>query len=165
MDLTVTVCAASVKEENRSLRPRCHRVTCCVMARGAEPRVCDLEQPIIDGSVRLVTVATVLKRRRMFPQKRPAPLSMAGVTVFIDAGLLELRRVRTAVRIVAIGANDFPFSQRHVRGTHELCLALQMALTANFYFRAINEERRYIGQLRELLATGLFHQCVTIDAS
>ena len=72
------------------------------MARGAEPRVCDFEKPIIDGSVRLVTVATVLKRRRMLPQKRPAPLGMAGVTVFIDAGLLELRGIGGAVRIVAV---------------------------------------------------------------
>ena len=105
MDLTVTVGTASVKEENRSLRPRCHRVTCCVMARGAEPRVCDFEKPIIDGSVGLMTVATVLKRRRMFPQKRPAPLSMAGVTVFIDARLFELGRIGGAVRIVAVGTS------------------------------------------------------------
>jgi hypothetical protein len=104
MDLTVTVGTASVKEENRSLRPRCHGVTCRVMAGRAEPRVCDFEEPVIDGSVRLMTVATVLKRRRMFPQKRPAPLSMAGVTVFIDAGLFELGRIGGAVRIVAVRA-------------------------------------------------------------
>ena len=75
------------------------------MARGAEPRVRDFEKPVIDGSVRLVTVGAVLKRRRMFPQERPAPLGMAGVTVFIDAGLLELGRIGGAVRIVAVGAS------------------------------------------------------------
>jgi hypothetical protein len=74
------------------------------MARGTEPRVCDFEKPVIDGSVGLVAVATVLKRRRMFPQKRPAPLGMAGVTVFVDAGLSELRRIGGAVRIVAVRA-------------------------------------------------------------
>ena len=103
MDLTVTVGTASVKEENRSRRPRRHRVTGCVMARGAEPRICDFEQPIIDGSVGLVAIATVLKCRRMLPQKGPAPFGVAGVTVFIDAGLSELRRIGGAVRIVAVG--------------------------------------------------------------
>jgi len=72
------------------------------MARGAKPRVRDFEKPIIDGSVGLMTVATVLKRRRMLPQKRPAPLGMAGVTVFVYAGLSELRRIGGAVRIVAV---------------------------------------------------------------
>ena len=102
MDLTVTVGTASVKEEDRSRRPRRHRVTGCVMARGAEPRIGHFEQPIIDGSVGLVAIATVFKRRRMFPQERPAALSMAGVTVFIDAGLFELGRIGGAVRIVAV---------------------------------------------------------------
>lgn len=102
MDLTVAVGAASIKEENRSRRPRRHGVTCCVMARGAKPGVGDLEKPVIDGSVRLMAVATVLKRRRMLPQKRPAPLGVAGVTVLIDAGLLELRRIGSAVRIMAV---------------------------------------------------------------
>ena len=115
MDLTVTVGTASVKEENRSRRPRRHRVTGCVMARCAEPRVCDFEKPIIDGSVRLVAIATVFKRRRMFPQKRPAPLGVAGVTVFIDAGLLELRRIGGAVRIMAVRTGYLAFSHRHMR--------------------------------------------------
>ena len=100
MDLTVTVGAASVKEDRS--RPRRHGVTRCVMARSAKPRVCDFEKPIIDGSVRLMAIATVFKRRRMFPQKQPAPLGVAGVTVFIDAGLLELRRIGGAVRIMAV---------------------------------------------------------------
>ena len=102
MYLTVTVGAASVKEKYRSRRPRRHRVTRCVVARGADPRVCDLEKPVIDGSVGLMAIATVFKRRRMFPQERPAALSMAGVTVFIDAGLFELGRIGGAVRIVAV---------------------------------------------------------------
>jgi hypothetical protein len=102
MDLAVTVGAAPIKEKYRSRRPRRHRVLRRIMARGAKPRVRDFEKPIIDGSVGLMTVATVLKRRRMLPQKRPAPLGMAGVTVFIDAGLSELRRIGGAVRIVAV---------------------------------------------------------------
>src|SRR5262245_936224 len=102
MDLAVTVGAASVKEENRSRRPRRHRVTCCVMTRSAEPRVRNFEKPVIDGSVGLMAIATVFKYRRMCPQKRPAPLGVAGVTVLIDAGLFELGRVGGAVRIMAV---------------------------------------------------------------
>ena len=72
------------------------------MTRSAEPRVGDFEQPIIDGSVRIMASAAVFKRRRMWPQKWPAPLRVAGVTVLIDAGLLELGRVGGAVRIMAV---------------------------------------------------------------
>ena len=115
MDLTVTVGAASVKEEDRSRRPRRHGVTRCVMARSAKPRVCDLEKPIIDGSVGLVAVAAVFKCRRMLPQKGPAPFGVAGVTVFIDAGLLELRRIGGAVRIMAVRTGYLAFSHRHMR--------------------------------------------------
>lgn len=101
----------------------------------------------------------------MLPQKWAASLRVAGVAVFIDARLSELRRVRTAVRIVAIGADDFPLSQGHMRGAHDLGLALQMALPANFDLRAIDAEWRYLGQFRELLAAGFLHQRVTVDAS
>lgn len=101
----------------------------------------------------------------MLPQKRTAPLCVAGVAIFINARLPELRRVRTAVRIVAIGADDLALSQRHMGGAHDLRLTLQMALTANFDLRASYAEWRYLGQFRELLAAGLLHQRVTVDAS
>jgi hypothetical protein len=90
---------------------------------------------------------------------------MAGITIFINASLFELCGVGTAVWIMAIGAHDLPLSHRHMRRAHELGLALQMTLTANFDFRSINTERRYVGQFRELLAAGLCHQRVTVDAS
>jgi len=166
MDLTVTVGAASIKEKNRSRRPRCYRVTRCVMARSTEPRICDFEKPVIDGSVRLVTVATVLKRRRMFPQKRPAPFGVTGVTVFIDAGLLELGRVGGAMRIVAIRTGELAFSQGHMRRAHELGFSLQVALAANLGFGPLIEKRRLLARLHELMPVGgLFHHLMAGDTS
>jgi len=60
------------------------------MALRAEPRVGNLEQPVVDGSVRLMAVSAIFKRRRMRPKKWAAPLGVAGVAVLVDAGLLEL---------------------------------------------------------------------------
>ena len=134
MDLTVTVGAATVKEKDRSRRPRADRVTRAHMALGAEPGVCDLEQPVIDGSVGLVAVGAIFKCRRMWPEKRPAPLGMTGVTVFIDAGLFELGRIGGAMRIMAIGADELSFSERHMGRAIELGVSLQVTLAANFYF-------------------------------
>ena len=166
MDLTVTVGAASVKEEDRSIRPRCHRVTCRVMAGGAEPRVCDFEQPIIDGSVGLVAIATVFKRRRMFPQKGPTPFGVAGVTVFIDAGLLELGRIGGAMWIVAVRTSQLAFSQRHMRRAHELGFSLQVALTANLGLRPLIKKRRLLTNLGELILVGRpLHQRMAGDTS
>lgn len=166
MDLAMTVGAASVKKEDRSRWPRRHGVTRRIVARGAEPRVRDLEKPVIDGSVRLVAVGTVLKHRRMLPQKWPAPFGMAGVTVFIHAGLLELRRIGGAVRIVAVGTGKLAFSQRHVRRAIELGFSLQVALTANLGLSSLVKERRLLTNLDELILIGrLFHHLMAGDTS
>jgi hypothetical protein len=60
------------------------------MALGAEARIGNLEQSVVDGSVRLVTVSAIFKRRWMHPEERAPPLRMAGVAVFINTGLFEL---------------------------------------------------------------------------
>jgi hypothetical protein len=39
-----------------------------------------------------------------------------------------------------------------------------MALAADFNFRAVDAKGSYIGHLRELLATGFFHQRMAVDA-
>jgi hypothetical protein len=136
------------------------------MARGAEPGVCDFEKPVINSSVRLMAVATVFKRRRMFPQKRSAPLGVAGVTVFIDAGLLELRRIGGAVRIMAVRTGYLALSHRHMRRAHELGFSLQVALAANFGLRPLVKERRLLANLDELILVGRFlHQRMAGDAS
>src|SRR5262245_30706384 len=127
------------------------------MARSAEPWVGDFEQPVIDGSVGLMAIATVCKYRRMCPQKRPAPLGVAGITVLIDARLFELGRIGSAVRIMAARTDELSFSHRHMRRTIELGVSLQVALTANFYLRTPVKERRLFTHFRELFVARLFH--------
>ena len=135
------------------------------MTRGANPRVCDFQKSIIYRTMRLVTVVATLHYRRVFPKVRTAAFGMTGVAIFIDAVLLELSRVGTAMRIVAVGTDDFSFSHRHMRRTHQLRLALQMTLTADFDLGAIDPKRSYVGKLRHLFAAGFFHQRVTVNAS
>jgi hypothetical protein len=66
---------------------------------------------------------------------------------------------------MAISACHFSFSQRHVRGAHELSISLQMALPADLGLRALREERCMLSYLRKLVAIGGFlHQRVAIDA-
>ena len=71
-----------------------------------------------------MAVAAVLQDRRMLPEEWPTPLRMAHVTGLINACLLELGRVGGAVGIVAVGAGELPFSQRHVRTALERGLSL-----------------------------------------
>jgi hypothetical protein len=136
------------------------------MALGAEPGVSNLEQSVVDGSVRLVTVSAIFKRRWMHPEERAPPLGMTGVAVFINTGLFELCRIGRAMRIVATRANEFPLSERHMGGAHELGLSLQMTLTANFYFCPPIEKWRLFTDLNELIPIGCFlHHGMAIDTA
>jgi len=81
----------------------------------AKPRHAHLEQTVIIGAMRLVAVGAVVSNRRMLVKKRPAPLGVAGVTVLVDAGLYELRRIGRAMRIVAIRTGHLSFPHRHMR--------------------------------------------------
>ena len=65
-------------------------------------------------------LAILLKRLEDESRERPASLSMAGVTVFIDAGLLELERIGRAVRIVAVSTSQLAFAHGMCDGAHEL---------------------------------------------
>jgi len=178
MKLGMTVGAASVEEKNRRLEvpigivgyrgryagPRRNRVTRVKMARAADPRIAHFEQPVIDRAVRLVAVGAVFKYRRMLPKKRSAPLGMTGVTVLVNAGLLQLGWIGAAMRVVAIRADDLSFFHRHVRRAHQLRFALEMTLTAHFYFCPLGVEKSLVGSFRQLLATRFFHYRVAVDA-
>ena len=72
------------------------------MTLGAQPRVSNFQQSVIDRAVGLVAVSTTFERGWMLIKKWAAPLGMAGVTVLVDTGLLELGGIRRAVRIVAV---------------------------------------------------------------
>src|SRR5215510_16110418 len=104
MYLAVTVRAAPVKEKDRILPARGHRMTRAHMALCAEPRIGNLEQPVIDGAVRLMTVGATVKNRRMNIEEGPTPLCVTAPTVFIYAGLFKLVGIRGAVRVVTVGA-------------------------------------------------------------
>lgn len=67
-----------------------------------------------------MAVQAVIARRRMFPQERPAFLSVAGVTGFVDGVLDELCRRSGAVRVVAVGARHFSGLDRMGRDSHDL---------------------------------------------
>ena len=88
------------------------------MTRRANPRIGDFQKPVIYRTMRLVTVVATLHCRRVFPKERTASFRMTGVAIFIDAGLLELRRVGAAMRVVAVGTDDLPFSHRHMGRAH-----------------------------------------------
>ena len=61
----MTIGAAPIKEENRIFSPRSHRVTGYHVALGTHSRIGNLEEPVIDGAMRLMTVGTTIKSRRM----------------------------------------------------------------------------------------------------
>ena len=97
---------------------------CRISARGrsvaeavtleAQPRTHKFQRVFNNGAVRIVTVVTVLTHRLMFKQEWPPLLGMARVTSFVDRIFLQKRLGETAVRIVAVRANDLAFAQRHV---------------------------------------------------
>lgn len=132
----------------------------------AQPWVSNFEEPVVYRAVRLVTIAAILQNRRMLPKKRPAPLGVAHVTGFINACLYELRRIRSSVRVMAVGAGHFPFPNRHVGRAHELGFSLQMALAANLSLRSLIKKRSLIADLRQLESVGGFlHDRVAVGAN
>ena len=84
----MTVGAAPVEEEVGIFpHRRSVRINVTIVAK---PRLTHFEQPVIDGTVGLVAVDTILEDRRMLKEKRSAPFRMAGVTVLVHAGCFEL---------------------------------------------------------------------------
>jgi len=102
----------------------------------------------------------------MFPEKRPASLRMALVTGLVDTRPFKLGRIRSAVRVMAVGASDLSFPERHMGGAHELGFSLQVALAADFYLCPLVKERCLVANLGELEAVGgLLHDRVAVGAN
>ena len=74
----------------------------------ARPR--DLQQEVVIGAVRVVTVQAALGHRRMLPQERSAFFCVALPANFVDGRRLQKVFRVAAMRIVAVGANDLPFA-------------------------------------------------------
>lgn len=131
---------------------------------GAKPRQAHFKQAVINGAMRFMAVGAIFRNRRMFMQEGASSLRMAGITVLGDAGLLELCGIGATMRVVAVGANDLALSHRHVRRAHELRLALQVALTAHFYFGSLVEKRSLVAKFRQLLTGRFLHYGVAVNA-
>ena len=109
MDLAVAIRATPVKEERRIFAPGSYRVLRVTVTLGAQSRVGNFEQAIVDRAVGFVAVGAIFPHRRMFVQKRAAPFRVAQITGFIDARLFELGRVGSSVRIMAVGTGQRAF--------------------------------------------------------
>ena len=114
MDLIVTIGTAPIKEKARACIAWRARMTWRHMALGTQPWIAHFKQTVIDRTMGLMAIGAIFHYGRMFPEKRPAPLGMAGVTILIHACLFELRGIRAAMGIVTIRAGDLTFAQRHM---------------------------------------------------
>ena len=106
MNLAMTISTAPVEEESRISIPRRSGMLRRCVTLSAQPWIRHLEQSVVDRAVRLMAIGTIFKGRWMLPEEWPAPLSVASVTVLVHAGLLELRGIGRAVRIVTRHAPD-----------------------------------------------------------
>ena len=166
MDLAMTVGAAPVEEKPGIAIPRGAGMSRVHVTLGAQPWVGDFEQPVVYRAVRLMAIGAIFYDRRVLPKKRPASLTVAQVTGFINAWLYELRRIRSSVGVVAVCAGHLSFPERHVRGAHKLAFSLEVALTANFNLRSLVEKGSLVTNLHQLEAvTGFLHDGVAVDAS
>ena len=124
MDLAVAVSATSIEEKNGIRAPWRGRMKRVHVTLRTEPWIRHLEQSVIYCSVRIVAVSAIFERRWMRPQKWPASFGVAGVTIFIDARLFELCRIRRAVWVMAAGTCHLAFAQWHMGRAHKLCVSL-----------------------------------------
>ena len=87
MDLAVTVGAAAVEEEPGIAIPRGAGMLRVYVTLSAKSRIRDFQQPVVYRAVRLMAIGAIFNDRRMFPEKRPAPFRMTGITVLVNACL------------------------------------------------------------------------------
>ncbi len=124
VDLAVTVGAAPVEEKPGISIPGRGGMEHRSVTLSAQPWIGDFKQPVVYRAVRFMAIGAIFYDWRVLPKKRPASLGVAHVTVFINAWLYELRRIRGSVRVVAVCTGHLSFPERHVRGAHELGLSL-----------------------------------------
>ena len=88
MGLTMTIGAAPVEIEIGIWS--IPQAMAAVVTLVTESRLPYFEQFVIDRTVRVMTVGTIIEDRRMLPEKGAAPFAVTGVTVLVDARLYEL---------------------------------------------------------------------------
>lgn len=115
VNLRVAINAAAVDRKNRHRVARIGRMSSCrVMTALAQPRPRDLQQIVVDGAVRIMTVQAVFDHRRMLPEERTALFRMALEAYVINSRFLQQALRIAAVRIVTVRAFHFAFRQRHM---------------------------------------------------
>ena len=90
----------------------------------AEPGHADLQQLRACGTMRVMAVGAIFHHRRMLPQEGPAPFRMTLVAGLVDRAFDQQLGIGSSVRIMAIGASDLPFPERHVSRALHLSAAL-----------------------------------------
>ena len=86
----------------------------------AQLRSLTVQQRGMVRAMHLVTQGAVFRDGVVFPQKRPALLCMAGVTVLVHRQLLQVSRAGTAMRIVAVAADHLALPDRMPGGPESL---------------------------------------------
>jgi hypothetical protein len=118
------------------------RMAALVMALLTEPRSAYSEQSDIVASVGYVAVQTVLPDWRMLIQERSPFVRMAAVAALVDAVLRDQLFGDGPVNIVATGALELAFPDRHVRpvlehgGLDRMALAAEVKLGGGLQLRA-----------------------------
>ena len=84
------------------------------------------------GTVRGVAVSAILNNGCMLPQERAALFRVAGVAGLRDGVLHHQPRPGGTVRVVAVGAGDFPFEDGMSREAMKLGTLVLMATEAHF---------------------------------
>lgn len=86
-----------------------------------------------------MAVGAILHCRRMFPKERTSLPRMTGVAVLVDRGFNQHGWIRGAMRVMAVGASDLPFSERHVGRALQLGTAHLVAAETDFHLRRLDE--------------------------
>ena len=84
------------------------------MAALAKSRFPGVQQLRLTRAVWIMAVGAVLHCRGMFPQERTPMLCMTVVAGLVDRGLNQHGWIRRSMRVMAVGASDLAFSERHV---------------------------------------------------
>ena len=114
------------------------------MATQAEERHGLAQQIIGHGAVRVVTIRTILRHRRVLVYKRPLLFCMALVAQSVYRILFEVA-LRLTVGVVAIGTDHLAFPDRMVGRQGGERVDRRMALVARLRF--INAHRQPFGTL------------------
>lgn len=115
----------------------CAAMACGFVTLLAEEGRTLLQQIVINRAVRVVADRAILGDRLMVAHKRSALLHVARVAGFDNAIARQHLFAGTAVRIVAVGANDLAFLDRMVRRAVDLSALLFVARETHFRLRLL----------------------------